>query len=347
MGWGANDHLDLRGNPLNTEAYTTHIPRLLSLITDGDVLFDPLPASANLIPDPNLRRVVAEELGVSPGLIQASNLQGLTELRGNGQGIADLTGIEQATGLNALALAGNPIGNFSPLMNLDSSTESEQGRLRALNLANTSISDLNVLSNLTGLRVVKLQRNNITSLTELPILGEIRRLKLDDNNINDITPLVRPGMGWGSGDHLDLRGNPLSGPTVDGNITTLRGLGVTVLVDPRPSTSRLVTGTTTQGDVAISIAALEPSVTEGEPAQFQLTAAPAPTTDLVVTIAVADPHGVLIHTPPTQVTIEADQTTLTLELETDDDDIDELNATVTVTLEESPVPPAPALRCRA
>jgi len=89
-------------------------------------------------------------------------------------------------------------------------------------------------------------------------------------------------------------------------------------------------------DVTISIRALEPSVIEGEPAQFQLTMAPAPATDLVVAIAIADPDGVLAETAPTEVRIEANQTTLMLELTTDDDRIDELDATVTITLEETP-----------
>jgi len=99
-------------------------------------------------------------------------------------------------------------------------------------------------------------------------------------------------------------------------------------------------------DVVISIRTLEPVVIEGELAQFQLTMAPAPATDLVVAIAVADPDGVLAEAAPTEVRIEANQTTLMFELATDDDRIDELDATVTVTLEETPdggykVAPAP------
>jgi len=86
--------------------------------------------------------------------------------------------------------------------------------------------------------------------------------------------------------------------------------------------------------VAIAIRALEPSVIEGEPVQFQLTATPASAVDLVVAIAVADPDGILADTAPTEVMIPADQGMFVFELETHDDEVDELDATVTVTLEE-------------
>jgi len=88
--------------------------------------------------------------------------------------------------------------------------------------------------------------------------------------------------------------------------------------------------------VAIAIRALEPSVMEGVPVQFQLTAIPTPMADLVVAIAVADPDGILTDTAPTEVTIPANQSTFLFELATDDDEVDELDATVAVTLEEVP-----------
>jgi len=85
--------------------------------------------------------------------------------------------------------------------------------------------------------------------------------------------------------------------------------------------------------VAISIRALEPSVIEGAPVQFRLTAMPTPITDLTIAIAVADPDGVLAEVAPTEVTIPANQSTALVELETDDDEANELNATVTITLD--------------
>jgi len=92
--------------------------------------------------------------------------------------------------------------------------------------------------------------------------------------------------------------------------------------------------TTLEEVVAISIHAVELSVTEGTPIQFQLTATPTPIADLVVPVTIADPDGVLAEAAPTEVMIPANQSTFMLELDTDDDEVDELNATVTVTLEE-------------
>jgi len=88
--------------------------------------------------------------------------------------------------------------------------------------------------------------------------------------------------------------------------------------------------------IEISIRAVEPSVTEGAPVQFQLTATPTPASERVVAIAVDAPDGILAETAPTTVRIAANQSTFMLELETDDDRVDELDATVTVTLEEMP-----------
>jgi len=331
-GLGSGDTIDLRGNAdtLSAVAYSTHIPALQG--RGVTVQLDPAPPVS--IPDTNLRTALERALNKNAGdAILRSDLAGLTALRANNRGISDLTGLENATGLTTLTMGRNRISDISALSALTNL------QILNLNLNNLSASELQdplmPLSGLTNLTTLKLHSNGIVDISSLSDLTNLQSLKLQNNRISDIQPLV-DNVGLGNGDSVQLKGNPLNADAYNRHILALQSWGVTVQFDPRPSTAQLVTAANTQEDVVISIRAVERSVIEGESAQFQLTAAPAPRTDLVVAIAVTDPHGVLTDTPPTQVTIEADQTTLTLELETDDDDIDELDATVTVTLEETP-----------
>jgi len=201
-----NDHLDLRGNSLNEAAYTTHIPELLTFITNGELLFDPLSASAELIPDPNLRRLVAASVGVNPGLIQTADVARLTELRANAQGIRCLTGLQLATNLQVLTLAGNSLNPPSTGCTNDVTVLSRLTSLRVLNLSNTGITDregvlLNsVVPDSDDLEVLKLLRNSISTIpASFPTLGSIRRMKLNDNNLESIGQLLNVD-GWNDGD---------------------------------------------------------------------------------------------------------------------------------------------------
>ena len=83
----------------------------------GDIIFaldfpesltpptDTTPGTVVRIPDPNLRAVIAEELGKSPNApITAEEMGRLRELRARNRGIEDLTGLQFATNLNRLYL---------------------------------------------------------------------------------------------------------------------------------------------------------------------------------------------------------------------------------------------------
>ncbi len=77
----------------------------------------------------------------------------------------------------------------------------------------------------------------------------------------------------------------------------------------------------------ITITADPPSVTEGTAATFTITATPAPTITLTVKVNVTETANTLSGTPPSTVTISANQTTLTVA--TDDDKTDEHASVVT------------------
>ncbi|MCL0070071.1 SpoIID/LytB domain-containing protein, partial [Dehalococcoidia bacterium] len=73
--------------------------------------------------DPNLEEAIREELGIAADVnIYRSDLEGLTELRAQGRGISDLTGLEYAVNLTDLRLGWNQISDLSPLSNLTNLT---------------------------------------------------------------------------------------------------------------------------------------------------------------------------------------------------------------------------------
>ena len=85
-------------------------------------------------------------------------------------------------------------------------------------------------------------------------------------------------------------------------------------------------------DAAVTVAADEATVTEGEDAVFTLTRTGDASEELVVTFTVTGDVAVLTDTPPTEATFNANADTVRVALATDDDTTDEPPATVTVTV---------------
>ncbi len=79
----------------------------------------------------------------------------------------------------------------------------------------------------------------------------------------------------------------------------------------------------------VTISAGTSPVTEGTAATFTITANPAPTTSLTVNVDVSETGNVMSGTPPSSVTINADESSATLTVATDDDQADESNGEVT------------------
>ena len=89
------------------------------------------------------------------------------------------------------------------------------------------ISTLTGLEYATNLTHLYLADNRISNLSALSELTNLLVLHLNNNNIADISPLVT-NTGLGSGDMVDVRGNPLSTESINTHISTLQSRGVTV-----------------------------------------------------------------------------------------------------------------------
>ncbi len=148
-----------------------------------------------------------------------SELTRLTRLRLDSNSISDISGLSGLTSLTSLVLNSNTISDVSPLSGLTS--------LTSLILNNNTISDVSPLSDLTHLTYLVLNYNSIVDISPLSNLTNIETLWLRNNSITDLSPLVA-NTGWGSGDRVDVRDNPLSDASINTHIPALQGRGVTV-----------------------------------------------------------------------------------------------------------------------
>ena len=153
-----------------------------------------------------LETAVRSALRITTGYpILPSKITELTRLTATRKAIADLTGLEQATGLTDLDLGDNAIVDLGPLRNLPS--------LEELDLADNQIVNLSPLSNLTSLTTLDLDDNQIQDVSALLRLTSLRTLDLRDNDVMDVTPL----RDLTSLTYIYLRGNE--------NVTNLEWLG--------------------------------------------------------------------------------------------------------------------------
>jgi Leucine-rich repeat (LRR) protein len=96
-------------------------------------------------------------------------------------------------------------------------------------LSGNRIDDIVPLYRLSRLRELVLSNNSISDLRALMPLDRLVRLSLRNNDIEDIGPLIF-NQGWGDGDLIDLRDNPLDQEDCS-NIQTLIARGVAVTHD--------------------------------------------------------------------------------------------------------------------
>ena len=106
-------------------------------------------------------------------------------------------------------------------------TVADMERLTTLDADRADISDLTGLEYATNLTHLYLADNRISDISALSELTNLLVLHLNNNNIADISPLVT-NTGLGSGDSVDVRGNPLSAESINTHIPTLQSRGVTV-----------------------------------------------------------------------------------------------------------------------
>ena len=173
------------------------------------------------IPDPNLRRAVSEALNLPAGApITQEDMNRLTHLDMRERGIGILTGLEFATNLNYLLIAGNPTIDLSPIATLkqlehlhvwaiprlDITLLSNLTNLRGLTIAACDIVDISPLAQLTQLTGLNLSHNRIINIAPLARLTHLVELGLSDNRIADVTAL----SGLSSLESLDIQDNQIT-----------------------------------------------------------------------------------------------------------------------------------------
>ena len=243
------------------------------------------------IPDVNLRAVIEDSLDKASGAtITRAEMATLTRIDARDTNIHNLVGLEYATSLIKLYLAGNSISDVSPLSNLTRLTEldiqhnaisdvsllSNLTGLTKLDLEGNSISDASPLSNLTRLTFLDISANSMSDLSHLSGLIHLKHLKLFGNSISDVSPLSNltgltklelqrnnimdisqlvVNMGLGNGDEVNLLRNPLSYPSLNTHIPALQGRGISVSFDSRtPTRLAIVSGQGQEGTPGAALA---------------------------------------------------------------------------------------------
>ena len=147
------------------------------------------------IPDAALRAALETKLGKSSGdTITEAEMNGITgSFSAQNKGIADLTGLEHATGITSLSLDTNRnIADLSPLEDLT--------QLTALHLNTNKIVDLSPLAGLTALTRLSLNSNQITDISSLRNLTNLTYLRLSGNrelsNISIVKRLTKLESLW-------------------------------------------------------------------------------------------------------------------------------------------------------
>ena len=265
--FGDGDYIELRGNPLNAEAHSRHIPALER--RGVTVSYDPSSPPVT-IADARLRHCLEEELSKEAGAtITEDDMATLDRLSCDSRGgtVADISGLEFAVNLDYLALVGSDVSDLSPLADLASLTQLWLGSgtledisplaglrsLTHLGLASNELEDVSDLRRLTSLTYLGLTDNELEDvsdlrrLTSLTFLGlalndiedvsalrgmtALNDVRLSDNRISDISDLAA-NDGLGQGDYLYLQRNPLDADAHATHIPALQERGVEVYFDP-------------------------------------------------------------------------------------------------------------------
>ena len=155
------------------------IPTPTPVVERQRIIRDP----SNLVPDANLRAVIAEALGKPSGAsIETEDLARLTRLDADEQGISDLRGLEYATRLERIELRRNEISDLSPIAELT--------RLNNIKLRGNQIMDVSPLAGLINVDWLGLEENQITDVSPLKGLIKLNGIGISGNPISDVSPLA-------------------------------------------------------------------------------------------------------------------------------------------------------------
>ena len=140
----------------------------------------PVSAANVNIPNAHLRKAINKALGANRAANAAVTEAEMKTLTSLAAWTRDLTGLEKATNLTFLGLAG-PFSDISAVSGLT--------KLTRLSLSDTSISDISDLSGLTNLTSLLLDYNSISDISDLSGLTNLTELALGYNSISDISDL--------------------------------------------------------------------------------------------------------------------------------------------------------------
>ncbi|WP_120138856.1 InlB B-repeat-containing protein [Listeria monocytogenes] len=160
-----------------------------------------------IFPDAALAEIIRDTLGKSSvdDVVTQAELDTITRINGQRQGIVDISGVETLTSAGWLTFNYNEISDLSPVKDLkklynlqlggcgisDISSLSNLKTLTHLYLSDNNISDISPLANLTGLESLTLQNNEISDISSLSKLVRIELLNLSNNQISDVSPLSK------------------------------------------------------------------------------------------------------------------------------------------------------------
>ena len=248
------------------------------------------PQSPITVSDPALRAALEQALNKPAGeTITAAEMATLTTLSvprtaAAPGAVTDLTGLQHATALEALDVAGHDIASLAPLTCLTS--------LKALNVARNQITDLAALRGLTSLQRLYLYDNQITDITALSGLTNLTSLYLDHNRIADVSALSKltalRTLGFGDNDITSVSA-----------LSTLTGLGTLYVFDNDITDAASLSGLSGLGTLWVDGNDLTNP--------YQLTALTAlgyldARHNLISDIAPLDTGGATVHSEPQRTT---------------------------------------------
>ena len=126
---------------------------------------------------------------------------------------------------------------------------SDLAELTSLSASAENISSLAGLEHCANLTHLDLSYNQIGNIAPLADLISLAYLQLDLNQIGNINCLVE-NEGFGGGDAIYLRGNPLSWESINAYIPELRDRGVTVVYDEHGITGNVTVAPNCEGTIA-------------------------------------------------------------------------------------------------
>ena len=205
-------------------------------------------------------------------ILHLSGLTNLRQLRIGENSISNISAVSSLRNLTYLSVKENAISNISAVSGLTNLTE--------LLIGNNTISDITPVRNLTNLTWLDMPNNQISDISAVRNLTKLVELYFQNNAVSDLSPLVA-NTGFGEFTELDVRGNPLSYPSIYTHIPALQARNVYVDFDNRVATAPVkISGDTQQGNTGATLT--QPFVVEvrdgssvaftGVPVTFVVTA---------------------------------------------------------------------------